>query len=93
MSAEPLRLRSVEPEITPEPSADERAAILRALRELRRERPESHWWRAGLDENGHEHDPAGPDPRDGAPPGRDDARQSPSSNDWSTSQGAKPWRR
>jgi hypothetical protein len=47
---EPLPFRAMELKITPEPSPDERRAIERALAELRREREESPWWRAGLED-------------------------------------------
>jgi hypothetical protein len=36
--------------ITPEPTAEERAAILAALASLRARPPESAWFRAGLEE-------------------------------------------
>ena len=86
MLPEALPLRTMELEITPEPTPQERAAIERALAALRRGRVESSWWQPG---NDSEPDGAGP----GAPvaPGPD--RYSSSSNGWSTSQGAKPWRR
>jgi hypothetical protein len=41
----------VEPEITPEPSAEEREAIMTALAEIASgdgRRPVSDWWRQGL---------------------------------------------
>jgi hypothetical protein len=43
----------VELEITPEPTPDERAAILAALEALEAEetRGPLHWWEAGLREN------------------------------------------
>jgi hypothetical protein len=57
MRPEPLPLRSVEIEITPKPSPEEREAILRALEQARRERAESAWWRSGLEEDLAESEP------------------------------------
>lgn len=41
------------PDITPEPTPEERAAILAALEQVQaeEERGPGHWWQAGLREN------------------------------------------
>jgi hypothetical protein len=48
-----FRLEGVDAEITPEPTPEERAAILAALERLRveEERGPDRWWEAGLREN------------------------------------------
>ncbi len=79
----------MEPEITPEPSPAERAAIQQALRHAAVASSgwlieRSPWWQAGLEEA-----IATPD-LDGERPG-DGERYSASSNGCSTSHGAKPW--
>jgi hypothetical protein len=51
MTRKALPLRTMELEITPEPTPEEREAIERALTVLRRERAASPWWASGLDQD------------------------------------------